>query len=189
MAKKFLDTNGVLFFWAKIKTLVNTTVSNLNLDTVFAKLANPSFTGTPTAPTADPGTNNTQIATTAFVKSAVDTAAGGLVANTEKGVAGGVATLDNGGKVPTSQLPSYVDDVIEVYARDGQTALSANWLALDAQGTQPVTPEGGKIYVLLAASGDYAADSQFRWGGTTYVKMNDGGVSEITNAEIDAICV
>jgi len=32
----------------------------------------------------------------------------------EKGVANGVATLDAGGKVPSSQLPSYVDETVEV---------------------------------------------------------------------------
>lgn len=43
-----------------------------------APLASPALTGTPTAPTAAAGTNTTQIATTAFVKSAVDTSASGL---------------------------------------------------------------------------------------------------------------
>ena len=43
-----------------------------------APLASPALTGTPTAPTATAGTNTTQIATTAFVKSAVDTAMSGL---------------------------------------------------------------------------------------------------------------
>lgn len=37
-----------------------------------APLNSPALTGTPTAPTATPGTNSTQIATTAFVKAAVD---------------------------------------------------------------------------------------------------------------------
>lgn len=44
-------------------------------DTSRAPLASPALTGTPTAPTATAGTNTTQIATTAFVKSAVDSAA------------------------------------------------------------------------------------------------------------------
>ena len=42
-----------------------------------ANLASPAFTGTPTAPTASAGTNNTQIATTAFVQTAVSSASGG----------------------------------------------------------------------------------------------------------------
>ena len=44
------------------------TITNLNLK---APLASPTFTGTPKAPTASAGTNTTQIATTAFVQSAI----------------------------------------------------------------------------------------------------------------------
>jgi hypothetical protein len=44
-------------------------------DTSRAALASPALTGTPTAPTATPGTNTTQIATTAFVTAAVPAAA------------------------------------------------------------------------------------------------------------------
>lgn len=43
-----------------------------------ANLASPTFTGTPKAPTATAGTNTTQIATTAFVKTAVDNAIGSI---------------------------------------------------------------------------------------------------------------
>lgn len=43
-----------------------------------ANLASPTFTGTPKAPTAAAGTNTTQVATTAFVKNAVDTAIGSI---------------------------------------------------------------------------------------------------------------
>lgn len=47
-------------------------------DTSKANLASPTFTGTPKAPTATAGTNNTQIATTAFVKTAIDNAVAGI---------------------------------------------------------------------------------------------------------------
>lgn len=47
-------------------------------DTSRAPLASPTFTGTPKAPTANAGTNTTQIATTAFVKTAVDNAIAGV---------------------------------------------------------------------------------------------------------------
>jgi hypothetical protein len=43
-----------------------------------ADLASPTFTGTPAAPTASPGTNTTQVATTAFVGAAVTAATGSL---------------------------------------------------------------------------------------------------------------
>lgn len=111
----------------------------------------------------------------------------GAVATSAVGAASGVCPLDANQKVPAANLPSYVDDVIESYARSGQTALSQDWLATGSASGTVITPEAGKIYVLMADSGDYAANSQFRWGGTAYVKLNDGGVSAITNAEIDSI--
>lgn len=91
------------------------------------------------------------------------------------------------GTIDAKYLPSYVDDIIEAYARSGQEALSKNWLATGSASGTVITPEAGKIYVLMANSGDYSANSQFRWSGTAYVKLNDGGVSEITNSEIDTI--
>ena len=110
-----------------------------------------------------------------------------FIKSSSKGAASGVCPLDSNGKVEASRLPSYVDDVIEAYAV-GSTPLESDWLSLTASGTA-FTPETGKIYILMADSGSYYANSQFRWGSTTYVKMNDGGVSAITNSEIDTICV
>lgn len=47
-------------------------VDGINRDrTGYAPKASPEFTGVPTAPTANSDTNNTQIATTAFVKTAI----------------------------------------------------------------------------------------------------------------------
>lgn len=103
-----------------------------------------------------------------------------------KGAASGVCPLDANSKVDAQYLPSYVDDVIEAYPVSGATALSAGWLSATSGGSA-LTPEAGKIYVLMTDSGDYSANTQFRWGGTTYVKLSDGGVSSITNAEIDTI--
>lgn len=65
---------------------------------VKANLNSPAFTGTPTAPTASPGTSTTQLATTAFVAAAVT---GGSVADGDKGditvsSAGSVWTIDTG---------------------------------------------------------------------------------------------
>lgn len=108
------------------------------------------------------------------------------VAKSSVGAASGVAPLDANSKIDSQYLPSYVDDVIEAYPVSGATALSAGWLSATSGGSA-LTPEAGKIYVLMADSGDYAANTQFRWGGTTYVKLSDGGVSSITNSEIDTI--
>ena len=95
-------------------------------------------------------------------------------------------TMTNG-IIDSSVLPSFVDDVIEAYARANQTELGSTWLATGSASGTVITPETGKIYVLMNDSTSYSANSQFRWGGTAYVKLNDGGVTEITNAEIDTI--
>lgn len=107
------------------------------------------------------------------------------VSTSAVGAANGVCPLDANSKVDASYLPSYVDDVIEAYARTGQTALSSTWLATGSASGTVITPEAGKIYILMEATTDYSANTEFRWGGTTYVKINDGGISEMTTAEMD----
>ena len=61
----FSNSEGDLYF------LVNGTKTQFS---ALAKLASPNFTGTPTAPTPSAGTNNTQIATTAFTQTVVGNA-------------------------------------------------------------------------------------------------------------------
>lgn len=89
-----------------------------------------------------------------------------------KGKANGFASLDANGTVPASQLPSYVDDIIEVYATYtvGVTGGLTNiQLYSDAAHTRPITGESGKIYVNIA-SGE--PSYQFRWSGTAFVDSN-----------------
>ena len=72
------------------------------------------------------------------------------VKRTEMGAASGVATLGTDGKVPSSQLPSYVDDVLE-YAK---------------LSSFPATGESGKIYVAQDTNKTY------RWSGSAYVEIS-----------------
>ncbi len=67
-----------------------------------------------------------------------------------KGIANGYASLDAAGKVPSAQLPSYVDDVVEV----------ANFASL------PGTGETGKIYVTVDTNKTY------RWAGSSYIEIS-----------------
>lgn len=102
-----------------------------------------------------------------------------------KGQANGVASLDGDGKVPSSQLPSYVDDVVEAYIVSGSTALSAGWLSKTSGGSA-LTPETGVIYVVMT-SGEYQ-NKTFRWGGTTYVEISSApGQATESTAGIAAI--
>ena len=90
------------------------------------------------------------------------------------------------GLIDTSLIPGSYDDVIEAYARTGQTELSQNWLSTASASGSALTPEAGKIYVLLNSSTNYAANDTFRWGGSTYVKLSDGsGVSAMSTSDID----
>lgn len=85
------------------------------------------------------------------------------ISKDDKGVANGIATLDDAGKVPASQLPSYVDDVLEGYLKveDGK-------FYHEAEYTTAYTPEDGKIYVELSTNKSY------RWSGSTYVEIAGG---------------
>lgn len=70
--------------------------------------------------------------------------------NNKIGAAGGIASLDSTGKVPSSQLPSYVDDILEFTNK-----------------TQfPQSGEAGKIYV------DLENNKCYRWGGSTYIEIS-----------------
>lgn len=114
------------------------------------------------------------------------TAAGNAIPSSQKGAANGVATLGSDGKVPSSQLPSYVDDVVEAYIRSGQTALSSTWLATGSASGTVITPESGVIYMIMNGNDTYPTNSEYRWGGTAYVPIYDGGATEMTTAEMDA---
>lgn len=75
----------------------------------------------------------------------------------QKGNSGGLATLDGSGKVPTSQLPSYVDDVLEFESKDDF----------------PSEGEEGKIYV------DADSNYTYRWTGNTYILI--GGLQNLVD--------
>lgn len=55
-----------------IQTQIDSKLASSTASTTYAPIASPTFTGVPAAPTASAGTNTTQVATTAFVKAAVD---------------------------------------------------------------------------------------------------------------------
>ena len=68
----------------------------------------------------------------------------------KKGAANGYASLDSGGKVPSAQLPSFVDDVIEAASLAGL----------------PATGVTGVIYVTRDTNLTY------RWSGSAYVEIS-----------------
>ena len=104
-----------------------------------------------------------------------------------KGQANGFASLDGNGLVPSSQLPSYVDDVIEVYATydiSETGKLSNIKLYSDEAHKNPITGESGKIYLNIT-SGE--PSYQFRWSGTQFVDSNTSSLilGEVTGTAYD----
>lgn len=101
---------------------------------------------------------------------------------TEKGTAGGVAVLDGSGKVPASQLPGFVDDVLDTYVRPGAALYSSSWLSLEKNGAA-LTPEEGKLYIVK--EGEYA-NHQYRWTGSQYGEIASSlALGEVTGTAYD----
>lgn len=112
-------------------------------------------------------------------------------------------SIDSSGIIAANNLPSYVDDVIEVYIlADGSISAGQNgWLYMEGTNSyDALVNEKGKIYVVVGKIADAAEsagsatdageyqNTQWRWTGSQYVKLTDGsGMSPITNSEIDAI--
>lgn len=104
-----------------------------------------------------------------------------------KGQANGLASLGSDGKVPAAQLPSYVDDVIDVYATydvSPTNQISNIKLYSDAAHANPVTGEAGKSYNDITEG---HPGYQFRWSGTTWVPITSGGliIGEISGTAYD----
>ena len=104
-----------------------------------------------------------------------------------KGQANGFASLDGNGLVPSSQLPSYVDDVIEAYATYDVSEtgkLSNIKLYSDPDHANPITGESGKIYLNITPD---EPPYQFRWSGTQFVDSNTSSLilGEVTGTAYD----
>lgn len=108
------------------------------------------------------------------------------VKRSEMGTANGIATLNEQGLIPSNQLPSYVDDVIDCYAtysKEEDGTLSNIKLYSDAEHQNAITGESGKIYVDITGS-DSAY--QFRWTGTQFTVVGAPTViGEITGTAFD----
>ena len=130
-------SNSVL----SVGTLNQSTTGNASTATKLQTARTISLTGNITGSVNFDGSANASIAT----------------AITGLGVANGIATLNSNGQVPSTQLPSYVDDVLAY----------ANVAAF------PATGESGKIYV------ETTGNTTYRWSGTGYVKITSGEVSSV----------
>lgn len=163
MATKYLDYAGLQTVWSKVKEkdasvlssaksyadgLIATEVANRN--TAVTNLQTSITNGTITAAKATSATNSTN-ATNDSDGNKISTTY--LKAST-RGATNGVASLGSDGKIPASQLPSYVDDVIEGYYKNGK-------FYKESGATTEITGETGKIYV------DLNTNVTYRYTGNT----------------------
>ena len=104
-----------------------------------------------------------------------------------KGQPNGLAELDGNGKVPASQLPSYVDDVVDAYATYtvSPTGVLQNiQLYADAEHETPIVGERDKIYVNVTPG---EVSYQFRWSGSQWVHIDSNAIiiGDITGTAYD----
>ena len=130
-------SNSVL----SVSTLNQNTTGNAATASKLQTARTISLTGEVTGSISFDGSDNASIST----------------AITGLGVANGIATLDSNGQVPSTQLPSFVGDVLE-------------YSSVEAF---PATGESGKIYV------ETTGNTTYRWGGTAYVKITSGEVLSV----------
>ena len=134
---------------------VNLTPANIGLGNV----TNTSDADKPVSTAQQTAINTAKSGAISEAKTYTDTQLASYIPTSQKGANGGVATLGTDGKVLSSQLPSYVDDIIEGYLYD-------NKFYVETAHTTQITAETGKIYV------DKSTNKTYRWSGTSYVEIS-----------------
>lgn len=186
-SQKFLDLTGLSYFWGKILEKLNskvdkdgikqlstndyTTEEKTKLGDLKIITVDTALSASSTNPLENKAINtalaskvstsrkiNGKALSADIVLSASEVSA---ISSSEKGSANGVAELDSTGKVPASQLPSFVDDVIEGYLYSGK-------FYLELAHTTEITAESGKIYV------DLSTNKSYRWSGSAYIEVGGG---------------
>lgn len=166
---------------ALAQEVANRKAADTALDTKFTKAVNDEATARTSADTALGARIDKEIADRTAADTALDTKLQNNIKTLEakhdafvatKGKANGFASLDANGTVPANQLPSYVDDILDVYATYDKSAtgeLTNIKLYSDAAHQNAITGEAGKIYINIT-NGE--PPYQFRWTGTIFARAD-----------------
>ena len=188
-------------------TAASTKTVTIPSDSTKANLASPTFTGTPKAPTATAGTNTTQIATTAFVNTAVGDAIAASDAMIFKG------TLGTGGTItalPTTYKTGWTyrvitagtyagnvcevgDLIIALTNRSGSGNVNADWTVAQTNidgaitsisGTSPITVSGSGNSRTIALANSGVAEGSY--GPSANASPTFGGTFSVPYITVDA---
>ena len=134
------------------KTVVDSSLSSSSTNPVQNKVINSALAGkVPTSRTVNGKALTNNITLTASDVSAIP--------SSQKGTAGGVASLDSSGFILSSQLPPSVDEILEGY-------LYNNAFYEDEEHDVEIDAQSSKIYV------DLSNNLTYRWSGTAYVEIS-----------------
>lgn len=117
-------------------------------------------TGNITTKAIDTTSGGTASSTSLITSGAVNAGLETKLNTSLKGAVNGLAELDENGKVPSSQLPAYVDDVIEGYYYN-------NKFYKEAAHTTEIPGETGKIYI------DLSTEKTYRWSGSAFAVISE----------------
>jgi hypothetical protein len=135
-----------------------------NVNALMAPLASPTLTGTPTAPTATAGTNTTQVATTAFVKAAVDAAVTITTGTTQ-------SANDNSTKLATTE---YVDRADALKADLASPTFTGTVAAPTATAGDSTTKIATTAFVDRAVTSNTAYTTDVASNGEILIKTATG---------------
>jgi hypothetical protein len=169
-----IDTKGrVTALTSTAIQIAESQVTNLVSDLALkSPLASPTFTGTPAAPTASPGTNTTQLATTAFVAAAIPAfpATKDTVQLTAQAADISPTNLANSNVAGLYRISAYlVDSTADVTA--GAVTLTIAYV--DAAGSQSQTV-GPVVLTTLGAKAENVLMLQLAAGSVSYAVSNSG---------------
>jgi hypothetical protein len=195
MANKYLDYNGLIYLWSRIKAILPSKTSDLTNDSGYitsadvpegstASTTTPLMDGTAAVGTSTAFARGDHRHPTDTSRQPTITATGLLKGGGSGSVAAASASdvlslIGSGGVINPTYLPSYVDDVVEGYYNNGAFYTTRSGSAGSYTYSGAITGETGKIYV------DLDGGATYRYGGSAYVQLGDGLTSGLTNTEID----
>lgn len=168
-----------------------------------ADLASPTFTGTPSAPTASSGANSTQIATTAFVQGAIASATVNDATSTSKGILqlagdlGGSASSPSVNKIQGISVSGITPTIGQLLAYNGSIWIPTNApvvrstrqqvraTAAQTSFTLSQTPSAtGQVYMYI--NGIRTNNDAYSWSGTTltYVPASNNNYTLTLNDRV-----